>query len=171
MTSGTLTGIVISGNIEPGFIANVAIDPMPVLPEGKTLSVQSDSTGSWELILDFPIKSGFYKMTVQGQNEKRLTPASDEIRFEITQVKGGAITILTDEDANEPVAAAPVTTESESLPKTSVWQQHMVSIFASAGTIVLVAALLLARRHRLKKKRLLNSLDLASQANHPPDAQ
>jgi len=102
VTDGTVSGIMIAGVTEPGYTANITLAPAPTLPEGKTLSALADSTGVFSLIIDYPIRSGFYKLSVQGLLEKVLTPVSDEIRFEISQANGGKITILADEDANRP---------------------------------------------------------------------
>ena len=100
---GTFAGILISGQTEPGYTANIKLDPMPTLPENKLLSTLADSSGHFELLIDFPIKGGFYKLTVQGQSDKILTPLSDPINFEINLAKGGSVITLTADDANEPV--------------------------------------------------------------------
>jgi hypothetical protein len=102
---GTFSGFKMVGVTEENFTANVTLDPIITLPEGKTLSVKSDETGKFELLIDFPIKTGRYKLVVQGQNEKILTPVSDPLYFEISQKKGGQINILTADDANAPVVA------------------------------------------------------------------
>lgn len=99
---GTFSGFKIIGQTEPNFTANLILDPVITLPEGKTLSVKSDDTGKFELLIDFPIKAGRYKLTVQGQSEKILTPVSDPIYFEISQKLGGQINILTSADEKEP---------------------------------------------------------------------
>jgi hypothetical protein len=99
---GTVTGLKISGKTEPGFTANFTLTPTPNLPEGKVMSATADTSGNFELILDFPIAAGFHKLSIQGQNAKVLTPISDEITFEISQKEGGAINILTDADISQP---------------------------------------------------------------------
>lgn len=99
---GTVSGIVISGTTEPGFTANIKLEPAVTIPEGKTMSTIADEQGRFSLLLDFPVPAGFHLLTVQGQKDKVLTPVSDEIRFEISQAKGGKITVLTDADASKP---------------------------------------------------------------------
>lgn len=128
---GTLSGIVIEGKVEPNFIANIQLSPTPVVPEEIAAveeapstetttetteaseneaeeedlgpySVKADSEGNFQIILDFPIPAGFYTLTVQGQDDKILTPLSDETRFEISLARGGRITIITDSDKFEP---------------------------------------------------------------------
>lgn len=105
---GTLSGIKISGKTEANFTANLILKPLPTLPEGKTLSTKADENGNFELLLDFPLTAGFYTLTIQGQDNKILTPLSDPISFEITLAKGGTINILTADDATEPVIVVPV---------------------------------------------------------------
>lgn len=101
--SGTISGISIKGKTEPSYLANIILDPSPTLPEGKSLSITADETGNFELLIDYPIRSGFYKLTVQGQLVKVLTPISDPIYFEISQAQGGQIHLLTSNDINVPV--------------------------------------------------------------------
>lgn len=100
LDNGTLSGIVISGKTESGFTANIYLSPEPTVPEDRKLSVEADDSGNFRLELDYPIKTGFYKLTVQGQKDKVLTPISDEIKFELTQAKGGNITLLTEKDVS-----------------------------------------------------------------------
>lgn len=100
INDGTLSGITISGKTEPGFTANIILDPAPTLPEGKTLTAIADTKGEFRLLIDFPLKAGFYKLTIQGQKEKVLTPISDIIKFEISLKEGGTVNILTQDDIN-----------------------------------------------------------------------
>jgi hypothetical protein len=100
---GTFSGVVISGTTEPNFTANITLTPAPTLPDGKTLSILSDASGNFEYTIDFPINAGFYTLTVQGQDVKTLTPVSDPLVFEISQAKGGKITMLTKDDELEPI--------------------------------------------------------------------
>jgi hypothetical protein len=104
---GTLSGVKISGTTEPNYSANIKLDPSPSLPEGKTLSAKPDENGNFELVIDFPIKSGHYTMTVQGQNDKVLTPISDPFYFEVTQAKGGSVKILSEADLKEVTPQTP----------------------------------------------------------------
>ncbi|MEI7792449.1 MAG: fibronectin type III domain-containing protein [Candidatus Berkelbacteria bacterium] len=101
--NGTFSGIVISGTTEPNFTANFTLSPLITLPEGKVLSILSDASGNFEYTIDFPIKAGFYTLTVQGQDMKTLTPVSDPLVFEISQAKGGKITMLTKDDELGPI--------------------------------------------------------------------
>jgi len=97
---GTLTGIIITGKTEPGYTANIVLDPAPTLPEGKTLTAIADTEGNFKLLIDVALKAGLYKLTVQGQKEKVLTPLSDLIKFEISLKEGGTINIITSDDIN-----------------------------------------------------------------------
>lgn len=103
---GTLAGITISGKTEAGFTANIKFDPAPTVPEGKSLSILADASGKFTLPIGFPLKAGFYKLTIQGQKDKVLTPVSDEIRFEISLKEGGNINIITDKDSHTPATPA-----------------------------------------------------------------
>jgi hypothetical protein len=105
IVDGTFSGFTITGQTEPGFVVNLKLDPTPTLPEGKALSVKADTTGQFKLLIDYPIHVGHYKLTIQGQNEKILTPESEPIYFEISQVKGGQLNILTLDDEHAPVVA------------------------------------------------------------------
>lgn len=112
ISDGTVTGIVILGVTEPGFTANISLLPEFTLPEGKVMTALADSEGKFELLLDFPILSGYHTLTVQSQLEKVLTPFSDELIFEISQAKGGTINVLTDDDINPPVQVKAEKTQS-----------------------------------------------------------
>jgi hypothetical protein len=79
--NGMVTGIIISGSAEGGFTAKIVLIPTPAAPEGKKYEILADSTGKFLLPIDWPIPSGRYLLTVQGQKEKILTPVSDTIIF------------------------------------------------------------------------------------------
>lgn len=104
---GTFSGISISGVTLPDYTANILLEPAPALPEGKKLSVKADPTGKFEYLIDYPIKAGVYKLVIQGQDNKILTPVSNSIRFEISQAKGGSVNILTEADTLPPVIPVP----------------------------------------------------------------
>jgi hypothetical protein len=100
--NGTLTGVIITGKTEPGFTANFTLEPTPTLPEGKTLTAVADIKGEFKLLINYPLKAGYYKLTIQGQKEKVLTPISDPIKFEISLKDGGVINIITTNDIKPP---------------------------------------------------------------------
>lgn len=140
IADSTFTGFSISGVTEPNYVANIKLTPLPTLPEGKVLSIKSDSTGKFEYIFDFPIPAGLYKLSTQGQDNKTLTPLSDEIKFEISQAKGGSVNMLSDDDR-----LAPVTPVLK-------WYQKSVSvkkiIYAIAGLAALAIAIVFIIRRR-----------------------
>jgi len=150
---GTLTGIVISGTTEPGFTANLTITPAPTLPAGKTLSALADETGKWSLLLDYPVASGFHKLTVQGQKEKVLTPISDEITFEISQKEGGTINVLTSNDEFAPVKAAQSQEKTSAISKTLLF--YIVAGIILAAMIVFLVILI---RKRVRAKGLAKAI-------------
>ncbi|MEI8143282.1 MAG: hypothetical protein WCG48_01540 [Candidatus Berkelbacteria bacterium] len=103
IAEGNISGIKIKGKTIAGYTANIILAPSVSVPEGKSLSAMADANGDFELLIDYPINSGFYKLTVQGQLNKVLTPVSDPTIFEISQAKGGKITLLTSADEKEPI--------------------------------------------------------------------
>ncbi|MEK9155676.1 MAG: hypothetical protein AAB360_00030 [Patescibacteria group bacterium] len=146
--SGTVTGITISGQTEPGFSVNLTLDPALTVPEGKTLTALAGANGYFELNLDYPVRAGFYKLTVQGQKDKILTPVSNELRFEINQAAGGTVNVLTDNDRFPPVIEP---------PKPKQWYEKITKsmiFYAGAGALVLMilsntgTALFFKRRYR-----------------------
>ncbi|MFA6963136.1 MAG: fibronectin type III domain-containing protein [Patescibacteria group bacterium] len=103
IADGTASGIKISGLTLPEYMANIKLEPSPKIPEGKLMSAKADANGRFEFLIDFPIPAGSYILTVQGQNNKTLTPVSDPIRFELSQKEGGSIQIVTASDENVPI--------------------------------------------------------------------
>ncbi len=157
---GTFSGFKIVGITEPNFTANLKLDPAITLPEGKTLSVKSDETGKFALLIDFPIKAGRYKLTVQGQNEKILTPESDPTYFEISQKKGGVINVLTADDAKEPI----VVQAKEQVKK---WYDkidfRIASIILTSVILILLVALttiIISGRKNNHLRKMVKTLDL-----------
>lgn len=151
LTTGTVTGLKIYGRTEAGFTANLTLTPAPTLPEGKILSILSDETGYFELILDYPVVSGLHKLTIQGQKEKVLTPLSEEIMFEITHAQGGGINILTDNDEFPPIPEAKAASQSLKLNRTNVI--YLLCLFLLLGVAII---LMLFYRNRKKHKNILN---------------
>jgi hypothetical protein len=143
ITDGTVTGLVISGMTEPGFTTNLTLTPTPTIPEGEILTAVADNTGKWEVVIDYPIISGFHKLTVQGQKDKVLTPISDEVAFEISQAKGGAINILTSADELAPVKAAETPAKSLKINKKMLF-------YGAAGIVLIILIVILVV---LSKKR------------------
>lgn len=157
ITDGTFSGIVISGTTEPGFTANLTLIPAPIIPDGKKLSALAGENGKFEIVLDYPIVTGFHTFTIQGQKEKVLTPTSELIAFEISQAKGGTISILTKSDE-----FAPVITKVETPKK---WYQKLFSsrniayYIGLAIIILLILAFAATRILKNKKaKKLLKNL-------------
>lgn len=95
---GTISGFIVNGVVPVGYIANLVFTPALALPEGKSLSVESKEDGAFEYAIDFPVKSGFYKVTVQGQKDKTLTPVSDTYTIEVSVARGGSIRFITTKD-------------------------------------------------------------------------
>lgn len=148
--SGTFTGITISGVTEPNYVANITLTPTPTLPEGKTLSVTSDENGNFTYTIDYPISAGYYKLTIQGQDNKVLTPISDEVKFEISLAKGGTINILTDADKITPVTPTLKWYEKSMTIRNVV---YIVSAILVLLIIITGATILIKRKIRKNKVR------------------
>ena len=103
------------------------------------------------LLLDFPVPAGFHLLTVPGQKDKVLTPVSDEIRFEISQAKGGKITVLTDADAKQAHPNQPKMVSKD-------WFYKNIAFFA----LSLLAVLLLAAAGIIFFIRTKNNKNLLS---------
>jgi len=142
---GLVTGITISGQTEIGYTAKITLTPAPALPEGKKYEVLVDESGKFSLPIDWPIASGRYTLTIQGQKEKVLTPISDPITFEITQAKGGAINILTDDDINPPKSIV-----ASVAAKKYDWKL-ISEITAGVLVLALIVTLIIIRRKRSHK--------------------
>ena len=143
-TDGTFEGVTITGTTLPNYTANILLNPAPKIPEGKSLSVLADANGIFSLNIDFPIPAGFYMLTIQGQDNKTLTPLSDPENFEISLAKGGKINILTKDDEKEPVIPPKKWYEKLNWLRVSIAATSLALILA----IILVIVLL---RHHQKK--------------------
>lgn len=142
---GTVSGLKISGIIEPNYLAKITLTPTPALPEGKKLDVEADDDGSFTLEMDYFIPAGHYKLSIQGQKEKVLTPISDEIIFEISQAKGGSINILTEDDINPPKSVAEAVKDSKNY-------NLIITIAAGVIALVLLAVLIILIRRRKRTR-------------------
>ncbi len=139
---GLVTGIVISGKTEIGYTANITLTPAPALPEGKSYSILADGSGKFSLPISWPIPSGRYTMTIQGQKDKVLTPVSESTTFEISQAKGGTIDILTNDDTNPPK-----TIVAQVAAKKYNWKL-ISEIIAGILVVGLIATLIIVRRKK-----------------------
>lgn len=159
VSDGTISGIIISGITEPNFTANINLVPAPIIPEGKSMSAIADDQGRFSLLVDFPIVSGFHKLTVQGQKDKILTPLSDEINFEIIQTKGGQINILTSDDINPPVIKGD---ENPKNPLIDFIGKNKMVILISLIPIILIIILTVHMVKKNKTKRIAGNIKLKS---------
>lgn len=138
---GTVSGIKISGIIEKEFLTRFTITPAPALPEGKVLEVTADKDGNFVLEMDYLIPAGHYKLSIQGEKDKILTPVSDEIVFEISQANGGSINILTDDDINPPKSIVDTVSSGK-------YNWMLISEIAAGVLIVALIVLLIVLRRR-----------------------
>ncbi len=92
--NGTVTGLIISGTVPANFSADLFFSPELILPKDIVLTAQSGSNGKFTYNIDFPVKTGFYKLQVQGRKDLALTPKSDEIKFELSSTNGGALSVV-----------------------------------------------------------------------------
>lgn len=151
VVAGTVTGVVIFGKTEANFDANITLDPTLTVPEGKKLTAKADAKGNFKLIIDFPIKSGFYKLTIQGQNVKILTPVSDLVRFEISQADGGSINLITDKDAKTPSKTSAAVKGSFLYKEYPVMTYLVISLILA---FVILAIIEITKYVRRKRQRI-----------------
>ena len=157
---GTLKGITVTGKTEPGFTANITLDPAPTLPEGKTLTAVADTKGEFKLLIDFPLKAGFYKLTIQGQKEKVLTPISDITKFEISLKEGGTINIITKDDLLPPKKDVASQVKGAFLKqKYSVMTYLIVSLSLAVIILGIIELVRFIRRRKLANQQKNNYQD------------
>lgn len=95
---GTLTGIAMGGTAEPNFKVVLTVTPSFGDIPAEKLTTTADAEGVWQILLDVPVRSGFYKITAQGVQDKILTPVSEPIRLELSVGKGGDVRFITEKD-------------------------------------------------------------------------
>lgn len=134
LNSGTLSGIEFSGNSLPDYTMNLILDPDPILPDGIILAIKTNSQGTFKFILNSPLKAGFYKLSVQGENNGKLTPKSDQLSFEVSLSGGGKVTMLPDSSSYIG----------------SIFSQHSKSIITIISVIIvtIVSAAIIFRKRR-----------------------
>ncbi len=145
IASGKVSGILITGKILQGYTANLIFSPVLTLPEGKTLSIASSGSGDFEYLVDYPIDSGFYKLVIQGQKDKTLTPKSEEIPFEISLAKGGSVNILSEADAAKNSEAS-----SKKFGLDMLKNNYIYIIIGALVVLIAVAVLLIIKRRRIQ---------------------
>ncbi len=125
------------------YLANIAIEPPQLLPEGKILAAAPDKDGRFKMLIDWPFKPGSYKLTVQGQRDKLLTPVSDPISFEITQKNGGEIYLLSAKDEKK-----------EIIPEKKWYEKHLEGI--AVGSFFIIITILIQILLWIKDRRSTN---------------
>lgn len=111
LENGTASGIRLTGTGEPNYTMNVKFSPS-LGEAGELASVAADATGAWTVDLEKPVKVGFYTVTVQGQQEKVLTPVSEPKKFEVSIADGGKIGFIDQHDAVPSPVPTPSPTKS-----------------------------------------------------------
>jgi hypothetical protein len=59
--------------------------------------------GAWSVTIDQPIPAGFYRLTVQSQKDKVLSPESTAVSLELSVAAGGSIRLITAADKTAPI--------------------------------------------------------------------
>jgi hypothetical protein len=135
VAEGTLTGIKISGKGQPSYKVNFVFTPaLPDVP-AESLTTMASTAGEWNLTIDKPIRAGFYKLVVQGQQEKSLTPMSDPVRIELSVAEGGKVSFITEKDAIQSPDPSPevAVKASQSSRYTLLWA--LLFALAAVGVI------------------------------------
>lgn len=164
LDEGTFQGIHLKGTAPAGFTVNLAFSPVISAPEGTVLNPIADEKGVWEIILNFPVKVGFYTLTVQGQSDKILTPTSDRKKFEVSISDQGSVGFITLADAVQsptPVPTPTPTPEGNQFLRSIVNAVQGVTnswLIMTTGCVLALCLLglllftLVTRRHHLKLK-------------------
>jgi hypothetical protein len=147
LTEGTVSNILLRGTGLAGYRMNFSFQPdFAYVASAEDLPVV-DSQGNWELLVKGPIKSGFYALTAQGQQDKVLTPKSETAYIELSLSQGGNLQFITAEDD---VTAA----KDSEKPATNVAGANATSpqvLFTGAGVLLLAALLVV---YFIKRKNL-----------------
>jgi hypothetical protein len=128
--TGTVRGFVVkgAGGIS-GYTVNLAFSPKDRLPAElfQAIAAKSDTVeagaiptptstatttplmatpaadGAWSVTIDQPIPAGFYRLTVQSQKDKVLSPESTAVSLELSVAAGGSIRLITAADKTAPI--------------------------------------------------------------------
>lgn len=107
LENGTMTGLKISGTAPAGYTVNLSATPAFTDVPAEKLSTIADTNGAWAILLDVPVKTGFYKLTVQAILDKTLSPVSDPVKLELSLADGGKISYITEKDAVQTPSPTP----------------------------------------------------------------
>jgi len=138
VTAGTLTNFAINGTAPglAGYTVTLAFVPANLPAEQKLDSTVADD-GSWQVVFDHPIASGFYKVTAQVTKEKTTTATSAPVNIELSVANGGTVKIITSDDLPKPdltVKVAGVTFKDKShLHWAEGWIAGLLLLFALLG--------------------------------------
>lgn len=134
LESGTMTGLKISGTAPAGYTVKLTSLPAFSDVSAEKLSVVADADGNWTINLDTPVKTGFYKLTVQGILDKTLTPVSDPIKLELSLADGGKISYITEKDAVQTPSPTPSPTTNVKGSRINLMSAIGIIIFAALAT-------------------------------------
>lgn len=150
--NGTVSDVVISGMVEAGYFVDLTFDPGISVPEGKKITGIEPKDGKWDVAIDYPIKSGFYKLTARGKKDKTLTPVSDVVRFEISQAKGGTISLLTSSDTKVAKSEVKGEADSQSAANKAVPNQRF-SLTVILGVVAVLVVIIVTVVYILRRER------------------
>lgn len=128
----------------PASAASIMLTPLQATP---------NADGSWQMTVNYPIPSGFYKLVAQGQKDKVLTPTSQDYYIELSVANGGSVKLITTEDL--PKAAVQKT--SSGIVVLGVHFSKTYYLWLTVAGLVIVAGLIIGfivwLKRRIKKHR------------------
>lgn len=147
-----LEPITVSAQKTEGDTATEATPSTPKVVSGvkmTPLMAEPDAAGNWEIPFSAALPTGFYKVTVQGQKEKVLTPNSDPVYLEVSVANGGTAKFITQDDTPKPPTAVNVL-GVQFRDKSDLWQTIALLLVSLAlfGTWATLAVV------RFRKRRL-----------------
>ncbi|HSX41757.1 MAG TPA: fibronectin type III domain-containing protein [Candidatus Saccharimonadales bacterium] len=104
LTAGTLGGFSIGGSSTglTDFTVILTLTPAAAIPAEQKLTSPIAADGSWSVIFDQPIPTGFYKVTALATKDKTATAPSTVANVELSVASGGTAKIITAADAPKP---------------------------------------------------------------------
>jgi len=136
--NGTVSGFKMFGNqpVLTGYELELAFDPEGRIPEKQKTSVLVAADGSWEIVFNSQIPSGFYEVTAVAKKITTITPQSEPLNIELSVANGGEAKVISADDLPKPdltVTVAGVTFATK--------QQLWKVVVAGAVALLMIAVL------------------------------
>lgn len=154
--NGTVSGFVISGTSSNllGYNAVVKFDPAKTAAE-QVLSIAIREDGTWELPIDQPLPTGFYKLTSYAKKDKTISKDSEPVYLEVSVANGGEAKLISAADL--PEADKSMTVLGVTFNDQVAFWWSILGIFAFTAVFTLIAYALRQWYKKLKAKRAAKS--------------